>query len=139
MRQRFFSWDHLRALFGSSPAKKRLPPRSCQNKALALEPLEQRHLLSVSPIGSESLVNTFTGNTQRLYESGNALAASLRGAAWSHLEQFQSRRQAAPASTPSDSWPTVIPWEPSSGVIRVRGRSAALQRGGVAKRRGGSV
>ena len=57
---------------------------------MALEPLEQRQLLSVNPLGSESLVNTFTAGTQRLYESGNALAASPSGdyiVTWSSSNQ----------------------------------------------------
>ncbi len=42
---------------------------------LSLEPLESRQLLSVSPLNDECLVNSVTADTQRLAETGNAVAA----------------------------------------------------------------
>jgi hypothetical protein len=52
--------------------------------------LEQRQLLSVSPLSDEWLVNSYLGNTQKLVESGSALAARPDGgcmATWTSVDQ----------------------------------------------------
>ncbi|MCE5266256.1 MAG: hypothetical protein LLG00_00015, partial [Planctomycetaceae bacterium] len=48
-------------------------------RTLAVEPLECRQLLSVAPLGNEALVNSLVAGTQRLYETGNAVAAGPNG------------------------------------------------------------
>jgi len=57
---------------------------------LNFEPLEERQLLSVAPLGDEWLVNSFTGCTQELADTGNAVAALPDGgyvASWTSVFQ----------------------------------------------------
>jgi len=46
-----------------------------RGRSLSMEPLEERTLLSVSPLSDETLLNTYTSGTQRLFDSGDAVAA----------------------------------------------------------------
>ena len=57
---------------------------------LTFEPLEDRQLLSVSPLGDEYLVNSYTSGTQKLADSGNAVAALPGGGyvvSWTSVNQ----------------------------------------------------
>lgn len=65
-------------------------PRSLRPLRLVMEPLEERQLLSVSPLGDEWPVNSFTSGAQELADTGKAIAAMPDGGyivSWASTDQ----------------------------------------------------
>ena len=58
-------------------ARQQYKPRN-----LRYEVLEPKEMLSAAPLGNETLLNSYVSGTQRLYDSGNAVAAAPDGGAW---------------------------------------------------------
>ena len=74
------TWDRVFGKLRSkrtSKKRKGLTPLKC--RSFALEPLEERTLLSVNPLGDEILLNSYSAGSQRLYDSGDAVAAMPDG------------------------------------------------------------
>src|SRR5437867_2874010 len=78
----------LRSLFAPRPS---LAPAKRRRPRLRLEELERREMLSVSPIGAEFRVNTYTTGDQRTFiESPGSVATDAAGdfvVTWSSFGQ----------------------------------------------------
>ncbi len=74
------TWDRLWGKFrGGWKCTGRCRLSCHKGRRLSMELLEERTLLSVTPLSDEQRVNEYTSNTQRLYESGQAVAAMPDG------------------------------------------------------------
>ena len=90
MRKSRTPWNRFLASIGLFPSRKQRAAQARQTRKLRMEPLETRTLLSVSPLGAEQRINTFTAGTQRLYESSTAVAGALNGnfaTTWTSVNQ----------------------------------------------------
>ena len=82
MRRSSWSWGRLLGAFGSRKSKRHCKGNCCKKpgqRSFSIEPLEERALLSINPYANEGLVNSYLSATQRLFDSGNAVAAMPDG------------------------------------------------------------